>query len=268
MFRHSSNVLAFHAPVGGGPARAKRRGLRHARSRVDPAAILDSLDPAVVGQDLDGVISTCGCARTAARQRSGCTVRDATHAIVGVSTIESAVGASGRPSLLATEALLRSSFEDAPIGIALVSVEASSAGRLLRSNKALCELTGHSPEWLGVANVSELMHPDDVATDRAAMASLHAAEIDSFHLEQRLLHAERHVVWVTVDASLVRDAAGRPLYCIRQLQNIEERKRYEGELGYLVEHDPLTGLLNRRGFVRELTHEMVYVRRYGGGHGL
>jgi diguanylate cyclase (GGDEF)-like protein len=48
------------------------------------------------------------------------------------------------------------------------------------------------------------------------------------------------------------------------VQDIEERKRYEGELGYLVEHDPLTGLLNRRGFVRELTHEMAYARRYGG----
>src|SRR6202035_2983860 len=72
-------------------------------------------------------------------------------------------------------------------------------------------------------------------------------------------------VWVMVSASLVRGTGGEPLYCIRQLQDIEERKHYESELGYLVEHDPLTGLLNRHGFVRELTHEMAYARRYGGG---
>ncbi len=191
-------------------------------------------------------------------------IRDAEGTIVGVSTIESIVTGSDRPSTPLAEGLLRGSFEDAPIGIALVSIEEVSAGCILRANQALCELTGHSPEELAVANVHELIHPEDAATDRAAMARLNAAEIDHFHLEQRLLHAERHVVWVTVDVSLGRDSDGRPLYCIRQLQDIEERKRYEGELGYLVEHDPLTGLLNRRGFLRELTHEMTYANRYGG----
>jgi diguanylate cyclase (GGDEF)-like protein/PAS domain S-box-containing protein len=191
-------------------------------------------------------------------------IRDAEGAIVGVSTIESIVTGGDPPSTPLPEGLLRSSFEDAPIGIALVSIEASSAGCVLRANRALCELTGHSPEELAAANLHELIHPDDAATDRAAMARLHAAEIDHFHLEQRLLHSERHVVWVALDVSLGRDPDGRPLYCIRQIQDIEERKRYEGELGYLVEHDPLTGLLNRRGFVRELTHEMTYAHRYGG----
>ena len=97
------------------------------------------------------------------------------------------------------------------------------------------------------------------------MTRLSQGGINGFQLEQRLLHAERHAVWVTLSASLVHDATGKPLYCIRQLQDIEERKRYEGELGYLVEHDPLTGLLNRRGFVRELAHQMAYARRYGNG---
>jgi diguanylate cyclase (GGDEF)-like protein/PAS domain S-box-containing protein len=160
---------------------------------------------------------------------------------------------------------LRRAFEDAPIGIALISIDPESEGYFLQVNRALCELTGYSSEELQLTDIHALLHPDDLSTDAAAMIRLTQGEVDGFQLEQRLLHAERHVVWVTLSASLVRDTAGKPLYCIRQLQDIEERKRYEGELGYLVEHDPLTGLLNRRGFVRELAHQMAYARRYGNG---
>jgi diguanylate cyclase (GGDEF)-like protein/PAS domain S-box-containing protein len=318
MFRQNANGLAFESTAGGGPGRAKRRAVRQARRQVDATAILESLEPAVVGQGLDGVIGmwTSGAERLygySAAEMVGHTleavvpsarrsweaevlkvavvaglsdsyetvrlcrdgselavrvqfspIRDPAGAIVGVSTIESILTGGDPPSTPLPEGLLRSSFEGAPIGIALVSIESSSAGCVLRANRALCELTGRSSEELAVANVLELIHPDDAATDRAAMARLQAAEIDRFHLEQRLLHSERHVVWVAVDVTLGRDASGRPLYCIRQMQDIEERKRYEGELGYLIEHDPLTGLLNRRGFVRELTHEMAYAHRYGG----
>jgi diguanylate cyclase (GGDEF)-like protein/PAS domain S-box-containing protein len=163
------------------------------------------------------------------------------------------------------EAYLRSAFEDAPIGIALISIDPEIEGRFLRVNRALCELTGYSSEKLQLTGIHALLHPDDLPTDIAAMTRLNQGEVDGFQLEQRLLHAERHAVWVAVNATLVRDATGSPLYCIRQLQDIEERKRYEGELGYLVEHDPLTGLLNRRGFVRELTQQIAYARRYGDG---
>jgi diguanylate cyclase (GGDEF)-like protein/PAS domain S-box-containing protein len=163
------------------------------------------------------------------------------------------------------EAYLRSAFEDAPIGIALISIDRETKGRFLQVNRALCQLTGYSSEKLQMTDIHTLLHPDDLSTDVAAMITLVGGEVDGFQLEQRLLHAERHAVWVTLSASLVRDATGKPLYCIRQLQDIEERKRYEGELGYLVEHDPLTGLLNRRGFVRELAHQMAYARRYGNG---
>jgi diguanylate cyclase (GGDEF)-like protein len=68
-----------------------------------------------------------------------------------------------------------------------------------------------------------------------------------------------------LDASLVSDDSGAPLYCIFQLQDIEERKRFEGHLAHLADHDPLTGLFNRRRFGRELSRELSAAGRYGGG---
>jgi diguanylate cyclase (GGDEF)-like protein len=101
--------------------------------------------------------------------------------------------------------------------------------------------------------------------DREATAHLLAGDTDGFQLEQRLTHADGQTLWVMLHVALVRDDAGRALYCIRQVQDIEERRRFEGELGYLVDHDPLTGLVNRRGFVRELNRQIAHVRRYGAG---
>ncbi len=296
-------------------ALATRRRLASGSQRIEPSAVLESLDWAVVGQGLDGLVSTWNrgaerlygysasemigrgydsivppsmreretqIAKTSARAGLSDTyeterllkdgvakavtvqispVVGASGAWVGVSTIER--GLDPPPASLADEVFLEGAFEQAPIAISIVDIAAGSAGRLLRVNRAFCELTGYSSAELRSLLPGSLLHPEDVATDVAAMGRLSAGEVDSFQLEQRLLHAERHLVWVTVNASLGRDSQGSPLYCIRQLQDIEERKRYEGELGYLVEHDPMTGLLNRRGFVRELAREMAYSRRYG-----
>jgi diguanylate cyclase (GGDEF)-like protein/PAS domain S-box-containing protein len=194
-------------------------------------------------------------------------ITDSAGAIGGVSTIEHQIVANGRAGTwtLDAEPYLRSAFDDAPIGIAVVSIHPDRGGRFLQVNRALCELTGYTAEELEATGVAEIIHADDIAPDREAMARLAAGELEGFQLEQRLMHSDRHVVWVMVSASVVRDVNGSPLYCIRQLQDIEERKRFEGELGYLVDHDPLTGLLNRRGFVRDLTHQIADARRYGGG---
>jgi diguanylate cyclase (GGDEF)-like protein/PAS domain S-box-containing protein len=171
-------------------------------------------------------------------------------------------GADWRPD---AETYLQSAFTDAPIGIALVSIDPASEGRVLQVNRALCELSGASSAELLGTDLRAMLHPDDIDPDLAASTRLACGDHSGFRLEQRLLRGGREPVWVLVNAWLVRDASGKPIYCMRQLHDIDERKRFEGELGYLADHDPLTGLLNRRGFSLELTHQMADARRYGRG---
>jgi diguanylate cyclase (GGDEF)-like protein/PAS domain S-box-containing protein len=162
-------------------------------------------------------------------------------------------------------AWLLSAFEDAAIGIALVDLDPAAGARVLRVNPALCELTGRSRQSLEGSDARALVHPDDDDEVRAAIAQLATGELTGFRLEGRLARPGLDPAWVILNVSVGRDGQGRPAYSIWQVLDIEERKRFEGELGYLADHDPLTGLLNRRAFVRELSDRIVQARRYGGG---
>lgn len=71
-------------------------------------------------------------------------IADAAGTILGISTIEDELTAKQVRSTPAVETYLRSAFEDAPIGIALISVDPESEGRFLRVNPALCRLTGYT----------------------------------------------------------------------------------------------------------------------------
>ncbi len=48
-----------------------------------------------------------------------------------------------------------------------------------------------------------------------------------------------------------------------QLLDITERKRVEAHLQHMADHDPLTGLLNRRRFEQELDRHVAHAQRYG-----
>ena len=47
--------------------------------------------------------------------------------------------------------------------------------------------------------------------------------------------------------------------------DVTERKRFEAQLQYLADHDPVTGLYNRRRFEQELARHLSYDARYGTG---
>jgi PAS domain-containing protein len=76
-------------------------------------------------------------------------------------------------------------------GAAAVAV-ADADGRLIAVNPAFCELAGRRR---------------------------------GYQMEKRYYHADGRPIWVMLFVSLVRDAGGRPLYFISQIEDITERKR-------------------------------------------
>jgi diguanylate cyclase (GGDEF)-like protein/PAS domain S-box-containing protein len=162
------------------------------------------------------------------------------------------------------EERLRRAFDDAPIGMALVGLD----GRWLRVNPTLCEITGYSEEELLTRTFKDITHPDDLDKNLENIENLIAGRIRSIRIEKRYIRASGRTVWVNVSSSLILDADGRPLHLVSQIEDVADRKRAESRLKDLAEHDPLTGLLNRRRFDEELADTMLRLRRHGGNAAL
>jgi diguanylate cyclase (GGDEF)-like protein/PAS domain S-box-containing protein len=155
-------------------------------------------------------------------------------------------------------------FERAPLGTGLLDRD----GRWMLVNRAMCEITGYTSDELIGMHLDAIVHPEDMYNDVDDREQLLAGDIDAFQVEKRYFDAAGETVLGLLSMSLVRDRDGAPLHYIAQLQDISERKELERELRRLADHDPLTGLRNRRLFLHELHMQVARSRRYGEVAGL
>lgn len=142
----------------------------------------------------------------------------------------------------------RSAFENAPIGMAMTSLD----GRIIRANPALGEIVGRLPEDLRGVCVHDITHPDDKESSSAEMRRLVSSASVGYQLEKRYIHLDGHEVWVAVSVSCVRDEQGAALYLIGQVEDITERRALRENLAYAAIHDSLTRLPNRELFMDRL----------------
>ncbi len=154
-------------------------------------------------------------------------------------------------ALADAQAAVRESEQAAPAGIAIVGLD----GRLIRANRALCELLDRTAADLAGASFAELVHPDD-DVDLGSATALGTREV-------RLLARDGSPVWVTVGSAIVRGADTHPRHVVVHVQDVRERKRFETELQHLAAHDALTDLWNRRRFGEELERALADAQRHG-----
>jgi diguanylate cyclase (GGDEF)-like protein/PAS domain S-box-containing protein len=150
-------------------------------------------------------------------------------------------------------------FDRSPIGMAVFNTD----GEYVRVNAALSALLSRPPEDLLGRRDQDLTHPDDRQADLDAAWEILEGRIDTHQTEKRFIRPDGSVVWALANLTFLRDEAGRPLSWVGQFQDITERQRQEAELRHLADHDPLTGLLNRRAFERALEQHLARARRYG-----
>lgn len=140
-----------------------------------------------------------------------------------------------------SDAIFKSAFDHSAIGMALTTVD----GHLLKVNDQLCAITEHTVEELLAGTISMFSHPDEIEEDQRLIARCLEGEIETYEREKKHIKKSGKVGWIKVAASLVRQTDGSPLYFVRQIEDISERKIAEQE------KERASYLLNER--MKELT---------------
>ncbi|WP_395401337.1 response regulator [Pseudoduganella sp. UC29_106] len=116
-------------------------------------------------------------------------------------------------------------FGQASVGLSELSLD----GRFARVNDALCQMLGRSEEDLLGLHMDDLIHPEDMAENRARVQQLLKTG-EPFTLEKRYYRPDGRWVWVSSSMSRLDDVGGRPLALIAVKTDITERRRIEAAL--------------------------------------
>jgi PAS domain S-box-containing protein len=124
------------------------------------------------------------------------------------------------------EKVFASAFEDAAVGMAVVAPDS----RRLRVNRSFCQMLGYTEAEMMERDTRRITHPDDIEEDFRQRKLCLAGEQHVYRREKRYIHRDGGIVWGHLTCTLARDADGRPLHFISQVQDITERKMAEQAL--------------------------------------
>ncbi|WP_192034823.1 diguanylate cyclase [Halomonas sp. YLGW01] len=144
------------------------------------------------------------------------------------------------------QAFLDAVLASSPVGMFVATPE----GEMQYVNPALVKLVGHEGAAGQAVQWAEYIHPEDrqdfLELWREAMKSGRA-----FLRQIRCTHADGSLLWLEVHAGQVihqQEVLGH----VGTVKDITQRREQEVIQRWEAEHDPLTSLLNRRGFERRL----------------
>ena len=137
-------------------------------------------------------------------------------------------------------------------------------GTILLANRRAEELFAYAPEALLGRSVDTLVP--------TALAERHGRHRAAFHSAARarpmgegldLRGRRADGCEFPIDVALGPAQVDGETVVVAIVRDVTERNLRDDRLRYLAEHDALTGVLNRRGFNRQLVQELVQNRRHG-----
>ncbi len=161
--------------------------------------------------------------------------------------------------LLRSEARFRLAMESAPTGMALVDLDR----HFRQVNPALCRLLGRDEAWLLSHPLCDLLGPEQDTADLAARVELRTGTQGVTLPEQRIARPDGQDVWIDRIIGVLRNRAGEPVGYVEQFADITEAHEARRLLRFLADHDPMTGLHNRRAVIDEVAAILAHPVRSG-----
>jgi PAS domain S-box-containing protein len=128
-----------------------------------------------------------------------------------------------------SEELFRTSFENATVGVCLVS----TGGRFLKTNRTLCAMLGYSEDELLQLTFNDVTHEEDREVGQKFLKGALSGGPKTMQTEKRYLRKDGQVVWAYLSTALIDKSPGKDAYMISYIQDITERKRATEQLEML-----------------------------------
>jgi len=135
-----------------------------------------------------------------------------------------------------------------------------TGGRFTYLNSACENIYGYLPAEMLLRRLHEFRSPDHPPHDREAIEALLQGE-DSVQFESVHLDNEGKPHFLSFSAKSHKNDAGEVVRISGTARDITEQKAFQHQLSYHAEHDPLTGMFNRRYFQEELERTVARVAR-------
>jgi PAS domain S-box-containing protein len=121
--------------------------------------------------------------------------------------------------------LFRQSFDDAAIGMSILTVE--PLGQYIEVNPAFCRMTGYSREELLARDFQSITASQDLNKNLELLQTLLTGAAPSLQIEKRYIRKDKSSFWACLHISLIRDLQNSPLYLLVQIEDIDEHKKAE-----------------------------------------
>jgi PAS domain S-box-containing protein len=139
--------------------------------------------------------------------------------------------ARSQSQLKNSEALFRTIFEQAAVGIAQITPD----GRFTKVNARFADITGYSKDELTRMNFAEITYPEDLNTESKFIDRVLKREIDAFEIEKRYIHKNGQLVWIKLYSNIVRDEKDNIQFAVASVIDITEKKMAETNREKLLE---------------------------------
>jgi PAS domain S-box-containing protein len=129
-------------------------------------------------------------------------------------------------ALFESEELFRTAFENAAIGVCLLSTE----GMFVNVNSTFCNMLGYSRDEIMQMPFNQITFSADRQIGTSFLQELNKRELNSVNFEKRYVHKLGYIVWVNISTGLVYSPKKKSQYFVSYVQDITERKKSEEQL--------------------------------------
>lgn len=154
-------------------------------------------------------------------------------------------------SLKQSEEQFKLLFELAPIGMVISNVH----GKILKVNVAFHTILGYTEKEIIGSKIKDLTFAEDQELDIRIHDKLVNDLLQHAYYEKRLVRKDGEIIYVIVEAVLVKNKSDNPSHIIEQIIDITERKKVERELVFAKEKAEESDRL-KSAFLAQMSHEI------------